>query len=99
MFVIVCFGEAGCPIYQGCNKAFGFVESQSVIHASALEGMMKTVSIWIACLGAFVLLDYSFSFWTAFGVIYFLGILLVIIVAFICRGRHQPNFESESVKE
>lgn len=60
---------------------------------------MKAVSIWITCLGAFILLDYSFSFWTAFGVIYFLGNLLVIIVAFLSRGRRQPTLESESAQE
>jgi Ca2+/Na+ antiporter len=61
--------------------------------------MMKTVSIWVACLGAFVLLEYSFSFWTAFGIIYFLGVLLVIIVAFLSRRRRQPTLENESAQE
>lgn len=50
---------------------------------------MKTFSFLIASLGILFALSYYFSFWTAFGIFYMMGMLLVVVVAFNNKSRRQ----------
>jgi 1,4-dihydroxy-2-naphthoate octaprenyltransferase len=63
------------------------------------EETMQTFSVLIASLGVLAALSYFFSLWAAFGFVYMLGMLLVVIVALFRRKSRQPAWRRESVPE
>ena len=60
---------------------------------------MKTFAVLMALLGIFTSLVYYFSFWASFGIVYFVSMLLLTVIAFMARGRRQVAWNSSSEHE
>ena len=63
------------------------------------EGAMQTFSILFASLGVLVALVYFLSVWTAFGIVYMLSILSVVVVAFFRRSGEKVLWKRAPVGE